>query len=130
MTNDQGKSVGKKNTDLKERLFAFICAVLDLLKKLPRNQINLVLGRQVLRSATSSGANYEEADGASTRKEFSRKVDIAKQELKETMYWLRLLRRENSQLGEELDALIKEADELIRIFATIVLKASSKDKAK
>lgn len=86
MTNDQAKSVGKKNIDLKERLFAFICAVLDLFKKLPRNQINLALGRQVLRSATSSGANYEEADGASTRKEFSRKADIAKQELKESKY--------------------------------------------
>jgi four helix bundle protein len=80
------------------------------------------LGRQLLRSATSIGANVEEADAAETRKDFIHKMGIARKEAQETRYWLKLLRA-GLQDGEQLNALMTEADELARILSSIVRNA-------
>ena len=75
---------------------------------------------QLLRSATSIGANYHEANGASSRKDFKNKIFLCKKEGKETMYWLQLLSKADKDSLAECRTLWKEAYELTRIFTSIV----------
>ena len=86
-----------------------------------------VLARQLLRSATSIGANMKEADGASSRKDFVNKVTIAKKEAQETEYWLEVLQGadfiHHPENNKELVALLTESQEITRILASIILKA-------
>ncbi len=83
---------------------------------------NLIL--QCIRSGTSIGANYHEADGAESRKDFEHKIGICKKEAQETEYWLRLL-IETEVHRTELEKLYKEAEELRKIFVTISLKSKA-----
>jgi len=78
-----------------------------------------VLGRQLLRSGTSVGANYREASRARSDGEFIAKVELCSQEADETQYWLELIRDDCGMRSEALEKIWKEADELIRIFVTM-----------
>lgn len=78
-----------KPEDISERVFKFAIRVLQLTVKLSKNQINFPLINQIVRSATSIGANIEEAKGAHTKADFGYCMNIAKKEARETMYWLR-----------------------------------------
>jgi len=80
------------------------------------------LADQVLRSATSIGANVEEAHGSETRREFARGMTIAKKEARETFYWLTLISKSGLLNGRSIDAMLKESDELLRILSVIVRK--------
>ncbi|KPJ56515.1 four helix bundle protein [Parcubacteria bacterium DG_74_2] len=90
------------------------------MKKLPQNQITKPLINQLVRSGTSIGANYSEADEANSKRDFINKVTIAKKETKETKYWLRLVAYTIPQFKEEARKLWKEAQELNLILAAIV----------
>ena len=79
----------------------------------------MLLIDQLIRSGTSIGANYTEANGASSRKDFKNKIYICKKEAMETKYWLRLLVKKNEQFGDESRFLWKEAHELTLIFSKI-----------
>ena len=85
------------------------------------------LSVQVLKSGTSIGANTEEAIGASSRKDFKSKMDIAYQEARETRYWLRLLR--DSQLLETkiANSLIADTEELLRILGSIIKSTKARN---
>ena len=83
------------------------------------------IGRQFLRSATSVGANVEEAHGAESQRDFVHKMGIAYKEVRETRYWLRLV-KETIVNDDEVNALLQESDELVRILSTIVSKARQK----
>lgn len=112
--------------DLKERLLQFALSIINLTKKLEKNTANYVITSQIIRSATSIGANYEEADGARTKKEFIASVTIAKKEAKETKYWLNLVKLSNKGipiLG--LDQCLQESDELIKILSKILINSFS-----
>jgi four helix bundle protein len=74
--------------DLEERTAKFGESIIDLAKSLYRNLVNDPLINQIVRSGTSVGANYAEADGASTKKDFRDKISICKKESKETKHWL------------------------------------------
>lgn len=78
-----------------------------------------VLGKQVLRSATSVAANYREASRARSAEEFLSKIEICSQEADETQLWLELLRDECGISSQRIDPIWKEADELISIFVTM-----------
>lgn len=82
-----------------------------------------ILGKQVLRSGTSVGANYREANRARSKPEFVAKIGDCLKEADESLYWLELLRDEKIVLPEKLAALIQEADELVAIFITISKRA-------
>ena len=82
-----------------------------------------VLGKQVLRSGTSVGANYREANRARSKAEFISKIGDCLKEADESLYWLELLRDENIVRPGKLAALIGEADELVAIFITISKRA-------
>jgi len=105
--------------DLEERTARFGEAVVRFAKKLPVNAVNSPLMNQVVRSATSVGANYSEADDAGTKKEFMHKIGTCKREARETKHWLRMIAAAEAGLADEARDLWKEARELHLVFAAI-----------
>ncbi len=111
---------GKKIYDLEERTAVFGENIIRVLKRVPKTAISTPLVSQCVRSGTSIGANYCEADCAESKKDFEHKIGIAKKEAKETRYWTRMLAEAAPDMKEELKTLWKEAHELHLIFITIV----------
>lgn len=113
----------KKEFDIHKRIYEFVLDVLKFLRKLPRTQENLVIIGQIAKSATSVGANDQEADGVSTKREFIHCYTVVRRELKETNYWLRLISDLNPRLSSEVKKLIAEGEELIKIVSKIINNA-------
>jgi four helix bundle protein len=105
--------------DWEERTGRFGEVVILFAKKLPVNAVNSPLISQVVRAATSVGANYSEADDASTKKEFMHKIGTCKREARETKHWLRMIAAAEPGVADEARALWKEARELHLIFPAI-----------
>jgi four helix bundle protein len=112
----------KPKYDLKERTSLFGISVIRMLRAVPETSINKPLIGQLVRSATSIGANYMEADGAESRNDFIHKLSICKKESKETKHWITMLSSNNTQIEKEARLLIKEVHELILIFSAILIK--------
>jgi len=93
---------------------------------LPKNLVVEPLIRQMVKSGTSVGANYCEADDACSRKEFWQKIGYCKKESRETKHWLRMLAVAEPGHVEKARILWKEAQELHLIFASIFRKLSTK----
>ncbi len=111
-----------KQFDLEDRTLDFSKSVIRLINHLSKNQTNLTLGAQVVRSGTSVGANYREASAALGNKDFVMKIKICRKEAMETTYWLKLLMENNSNFKIDLEKLIDESEQLTRIFSSIALK--------
>ena len=129
MTNDQSNpnSINpKQKYDLEERTINFSKDIIDFCKKLPQNSINRSLISQLIRSGTSIGANYSEADEANSKKDFINKIAIAKKETKETKYWLTLIAHTFPDFKPEARELWKEAQELNLILAAIIRSSQKK----
>jgi four helix bundle protein len=107
--------------DLDRRTFIFAKNVRDYVDKLPGKITNNEIGKQLIRSAGSVGANYIEANEALSKKDFIMRIKICKKEAKETRYWLELS-TPNRENIESKSHLMGESTELIKIFATIVNK--------
>ena len=104
--------------ELNSRLLDFAIRVIRLVKALPRTPEARHVARQLLRSGTSPGANYEEACGAESRGDFAHKIGVVLKELKETRYWLRVAGRVPLlKPASRLDALLGETEQLVAIFA-------------
>ena len=118
--------VGDKEhkNDLCERLFDFSVDVLNLLKKLDKSEISGLFKYQLGKSSTSSGANYEESQAGISHADFMNKVRIALKEMRESNYWLRLLKaiNEDPKLDNKIDKLVIESGELKKILGSIVNK--------
>jgi len=112
--------------DLKVRTKQFALRMIRLYTSLPKTTEAQVIGKQVLRSGTSVGAQYREAQRAKSDADFINKVEGSLQELDETGYWLELLKDSGIFPAEKLESLLKETDELTAIFVTIVKKVKSK----
>ena len=97
--------------DLEERTAKFGEEIIDFVKTLKQSPINSPLISQIVRSATSIGANYCEAIGASSRRDFRNKIFLCKKECQESKYWLKLLESYFPQRTEELGRLWKEAQD-------------------
>jgi four helix bundle protein len=110
-------------TDLKKRTKAFALRIVRLYTSLPNTTVAQVLGKQVLRSGTSVGAHYREASRARSTAEFISKLEVAIQELDETLYWLELLEEAAIVRTGQLTDLRAEAEELISIFVSSVRTA-------
>ena len=112
--------MSEKEKKVKERAYGFAIEIIKLIQTLPKNTAGFELGRQVLRSGTSIGANVEEATGARSRKEFINCMNIAKREARETNYWLRLL-NDSKLLGDsKLQPLLDEIEIILKILTSIV----------
>jgi hypothetical protein len=112
--------------DLEERTGRFGEMIIEFVKTLERNEINRPLIGQLVEAGTSVGANYMEADGAESKKDFRHKIAICKKEAKETKHWLRMIRKANPHKAGECQKLWQEAHELTLIFSSIILSKKKK----
>ena len=111
-----------KRYDLEDRTLKYGKRIIRMLKELPTNNINLVLTNQVLRSGTSMGANYREANETETKKDFKYRLRICRKEGKETIYWLKLIINASKDYTKRIEALLGETYELAKIFVSILKK--------
>jgi len=114
------------NENLNDRLFNFAVNVLKFLKKLPRTPEINVIRYQLAKSSTSSGANYEEAQAGSSKPDFNNKVRISLREMRESNYWLRVIKAtiDDNKLDNEMLLLIDESTQLKKILGSIVTKTN------
>ena len=118
----------KLKNDLEERTLKFSKNSIKFSKKIRRDLINSPMISQFIRSATSIGANYCEAGGASSKRDFRNKIYICKKECRETKYWLELIAENNPELKRESRELWKEAHELTLIFSKTILTLENNKK--
>jgi len=105
--------------DLEERTAKFGESIILFTKTIPINIYTESLIRQLIRSATSIGANYMEANGCDSKRDFRNKISLCKKEAKETTHWIRMFSITISNSKEELKRLWKEVHELALIFSAI-----------
>jgi len=117
---------GRMKGDLRERTKKFALRIVRLFTALPRRTEAQVIGRQLLRSGTSVGAHYREAQRAKSVADFISKLEGALQELDETSYWLELLEDSKIVTVERLRNLRNECDQLTAILVTIVKNTKAK----
>ncbi len=108
--------------DLRTRTSDFALKIIRLYGSVPKTTEAQVIGKQFLRSGTSIGAHYREGYRAKSNADIVNKFETALQELDETEYWLDLLIKANIMPAQKVEPLIKETNELIAIFTTIVTK--------
>jgi four helix bundle protein len=105
--------------DLEKRTKRFALGVIQFVSRLPRSRDADILGRQLLRSATSIGANYREASRGVSRPDFANKMGTVEKEAAETQYWIELLIESGISVDGVAKDLHKESSELLAIFTTI-----------
>lgn len=116
----------EEKSEIARRTYDFAVNVIKITARLPKTPANLILIKQVIRSATSIGANIEEALGGYTKNDFTYGMNIAKKEARETRYWLRMIHDTNAIFRQELTVLLQECKELINILTKIVKTSSKK----
>jgi four helix bundle protein len=123
MANEENK----KKYDLEERTARFGEDIIDFLKDLQKNNLVYPLVSQLIRSATSVGANYCKADCAETKKDFEHKIGICNKEAKETKHWLRMIAKAVPEKVDIARKLWQESHELNLIFLTIIRRSKEND---
>jgi len=108
-----------KSDELEETLGQFGERIIDLAKKAQKDIITTSIINQIIRSGTSIGANYMEANGASSRQDFRHKIYICKKESKETMHWLRMLARADEKVKDECRELWQDVKGYAKMFSAI-----------
>jgi four helix bundle protein len=116
----------KVKTDLRERCYDYSIKIIKRLETLPEKRLYWILSDQLLRSATSIGANVIEARSSSSKRDFIRFYEIALKSANETLYWLRLLKGTASVKDIEIDDLLRETEELSKIIAASILTMKDK----
>ena len=111
------------NEDIRKRTFNFAIRVIALCRSLPKDEVNKILMRQIIRSATSIGANLEEASGSRTRPEFTNCTNIARKEARETYYWLKIIYEVNTEpIKKRMRNLLDESNQIISILTSTMKK--------
>lgn len=108
-----------KKYNLDERTALFGQSIITLCRQMPKDVVTIPLINQLVKSGTSPGANYMEANGSSSRKDFINKIYICLKETKETEYWLRQISHACPQYKQDIETIAKEAHELTLIFSKI-----------
>jgi len=111
--------LNSKPYDLEERTMLFGKRIVRLCYALSKDVVNRRLCDQLIRSGTSMGANYREANETDTKRDFKNRIRVTKKEAKETIYWLGLVIEANPNLEERIRPLLEEAKELMKIFGSI-----------
>ncbi|WP_353088439.1 four helix bundle protein [Flavobacterium sp.] len=114
-----------KPHDLEERTYLFAKNCRIYVRKLPKTISNLEDGKQLVRSSGSVGANYIEANEKLGDKDFLFRIKVSRKEAKESKYWIRLLQELNPDCTKSSLSLLEEADELRKIFFSIISKSST-----
>ena len=113
-----------KNNLIQEKSFSFALSIISLYKKLQEER-EYIISKQILRAATSIGANVEEAIAGQSRKDFVNKLSVSLKEARETRYWLRLL-HESELTNIDIVDYQKEALEIINILSAIIKTTKSR----
>ena len=117
--------MAENQNDLRERTTEFALRIVRMYTKLPKTTEAQTLGRQVLRSGTSVGAQFRESQRAKSDADFINKLEGCLQEADETAYWIELLVRSEIVPADKFEFLRKETDEIIAILVTIVTKVKN-----
>jgi len=115
-----------KSEELAERFIDFAANIVRFVIGLEKTAIGRHIGGQLARSATSAGANYEEACSAESRADFIHKMQIVLKELRESLYWMRLIEKTKLSQSSNLLSLRQEAGELANIVAKSIVTAKSR----
>ena len=113
----------KNNSDLRVRTKMFALDVIRLVESLPRTTTSHILGKQLLRAATSVGANYRAACRARSSADFIAKMGIVEEEADESIYWMELLLEAGILSKEKVEPLRDEANQLLAITITSIRTA-------
>jgi four helix bundle protein len=116
-----------KGENISIRLRKFAAQVVRLCRTFPEDPASKHILRQLVRAATGGGANYEEARGAESRADFIHKVGIANKEMREALYWLRLVEDAGVVANAHVDALAREANELVAILTSSIRTAKQRE---
>lgn len=108
-----------KENIIQDKSFAFAVRAVNAFKVLSKERKEFVLSKQFLRSATSVGANIEEAIGAQSKVDFISKISIAYKEARETIYWIRLMEATDYLMKAEAESLLNDIEEISKILASI-----------
>ena len=116
----------EKKNDIVERSVRFALHIISLYRKLQKDSVGMIIGKQLLRSGTSIGANVHEAQGAQSKADFIAKMSIAHKEAYETSYWLRLISESNIINQEELSDLTDETLQIVKILSSILITSKNR----
>lgn len=116
----------ERSKKISERLLDYGVEVIRITIELNKSMIVRNISGQLLRSGTSAGANYEESCGAESKADFIHKLQIVLKELRESLYWLRLVQKSNILTNKNLNNLINETTQLGNIIAKSVITAKNK----
>jgi len=112
--------------EFRQRVYRFALDIIKFVEQLPKEQTSKIIGNQLLRSATSIGANVIEAQGAASRKDYTNFFTYALKSANETKFWLGLLRDSGKAEREATDKLLKETTEIANILAASILTLKGK----
>lgn len=112
--------------DFEERTLLFSKRIVTMSKSLPYREGGMILIKQCLRSGTSIGTNYREANDALGDKDFLYRLRIARKEAKETTYWLELIMEYYTKEAYKIQGLVEESIELTKILSTMIRNKKSK----
>jgi four helix bundle protein len=116
----------RKGTELGERILEYGARIVRVVESLPKTLAGRRIGDQLLRSGLSVGANFEEAQAAESRDDFTHKLQIALKELREAKYWLRVIARAGILPPQRLEPLIDESNQLVAMLSKAVARAKGK----
>ena len=109
--------------DIKKRSYNYGLCIIKFLESLPNDYIAKTIGRQLLRSATSVGANIIEAQAASSKRDFANFYSYSLKSANESKFWLNLLKDSGKTCADKVDIILKETNELSNILASSILTA-------
>ncbi len=109
-----------------ERMLGYAASIVQLVSGIPQSQINRHIYLQLFRSASSIGANYEEARGAESRQDFIHKLQVSLKEARESHFWLRLILKANIDTSEKAQQLLSENRQLCDILAKSIKSVKAK----
>jgi len=120
------KKIKDKTVEIKIRIYNWILKLIKLLKTLPNDPCTRIIIEQLLRSGTSIGANYIEAQAASSKKDFTNFIHHSLKSANESKFWLALLRDTNKTKFKEINQLLEELKEIANILGASLLTLKGK----
>lgn len=116
-----------KGDDIADRLEAYASSVLLVVLALPKNRVGKHIEDQLLRSGSAPGAHYSEARSAQRRRDFVHKISLAGKEMRESVYWLGVVKRSELTSGQDISPMIDEGKELTAILLSSAKTAKTRE---